>query len=191
MRWRFRRRVHDVACSHPGHARRRTASQAAVAWTSLGRAGGAEPASALIRCGDGPAISASAKDANCQGPATPSLRRLDPREDQTTASRRVAPPRRLPADGLRGHHESAGAVARQHERSASSRLLEGPLPRPRTCLHGERWPDLIRRTAVVRTRMPGGVGGVASRDAPYPDWQREHGAMLDQLGDSRFILDHW
>jgi hypothetical protein len=28
---------------------------------------------------------------------------------------------------------------------------------------------LIRRTAVVRTRMPGGVGGVAPRDAPYPD----------------------
>src|SRR5208283_4577765 len=26
--------------------------------------------------------------------------------------------------------------------------------------------SLIRRTAAVRTRMPGGVGGVASRDAP-------------------------
>ncbi len=57
-------------------------------------------------------------------------------------------------------------MARQHERGATSRLLEGALPRSRTGLHGERWPDLIRRTAVVRTRMPGGVGGAASRDAP-------------------------
>ena len=44
----------------------------------------------------------------------------------------------------------------------------------RAVLHGDAGGRLIRRTAVVRTRMPGGVGGVASRDAPLsrlPSWR--------------------
>jgi hypothetical protein len=46
------------------------------------------------------------------------------------------------------------------------RLHQQTLQRPRTVFHGDAGGRLIRRTAVVWTRMPGGVGGAASRDAP-------------------------
>ena len=100
------------------------------------------------------------------GQATPALRRLDSMEDPIAASGRTGSPRHLPADGLRGRHQSAGTMAGQYERGSASWLLEDPLAWSRIGLHGERRSDLIRRTAVVRTRMPGGVGGAASRDAP-------------------------
>ena len=51
-------------------------------------------------------------------------------------------------------------------RSAASRLHQSALPSSGPAFHGDTGECLIRRTAVVRTRMPGGVGGVASRDAP-------------------------
>src|SRR5271155_200045 len=49
---------------------------------------------------------------------------------------------------------------------AASRLHQQTLQKSWVVLHGYAGGRLIRRTAVVRTRMPGGVGGVASRDAP-------------------------
>ncbi len=46
--------------------------------------------------------------------------------------------------------------------SAASRLQQQTLRGSWPALHGEACGRLIRRTAVVRTRMPGGVGGAAS-----------------------------
>src|SRR3954463_8268084 len=51
------------------------------------------------------------------------------------------------------------------ERIASG-LHQQTLQRSWIVFHGDAGGRLIRRTAVVRTRMPGGVGGAASRDAP-------------------------
>ena len=50
----------------------------------------------------------------------------------------------------------------------TSQLHQSPLRKSRVACHGKSAEGLIRRTAVVRTRMPGGVGGAASRDAPIP-----------------------
>src|SRR5690242_668992 len=50
--------------------------------------------------------------------------------------------------------------------SAASRLHQSSLPSSGSAVHGKAGECLIRRTAVVRTRMPGGVGGAAPRDAP-------------------------
>src|SRR5438270_13325277 len=50
--------------------------------------------------------------------------------------------------------------------SAASRLHQSSLPSSGSAFYGKAGECLIRRTAVVRTRMPGGVGGVAPRDAP-------------------------
>src|SRR5207247_2501973 len=48
--------------------------------------------------------------------------------------------------------------------SSASRLHQSSLPSSGAAFHGKAGGRLIRRTAVVRTRMPGGVGGAASRD---------------------------
>src|SRR5437868_14424222 len=50
--------------------------------------------------------------------------------------------------------------------SAASRLHQSSLSSSGTAFYGKAGECLIRRRAVVRTRMPGGVGGVAPRDAP-------------------------
>jgi hypothetical protein len=55
------------------------------------------------------------------------------------------------------------------ERSASAAVFSPKGPRRPSfsqTFHGETGGCLIRRTAKVRTRMPGGVGGVALRDVP-------------------------
>src|SRR5438034_11525784 len=56
-------------------------------------------------------------------------------------------------------------AAELHERLAP-RLHQRALPTSGSASYGKAGECLIRRTAVVRTRMPGGVGGVASRDVP-------------------------
>ena len=99
-------------------------------------------------------------------PAAPALRRLGPVEDA-----RPALPRAASAPGLRtvgpcGHLQREGTLAAELLRSAAPRLHQGPFPSSRSDLHGAALRYLIRRTAVVRTRMPGGVGGAASRDVP-------------------------
>src|SRR2546423_7843731 len=50
--------------------------------------------------------------------------------------------------------------------SAASCLHQSSLPSSGSAFYGNADECLIRRTAVVRTRMPGGVGGVASRGVP-------------------------
>src|SRR6266446_10350315 len=59
-----------------------------------------------------------------------------------------------------------GTVAVELLGSAAPRLHQSPLPSSGSAFHGEAGQCLIRRTAMVRTRMPGGVGGAASRDVP-------------------------
>src|SRR5947199_10532288 len=50
--------------------------------------------------------------------------------------------------------------------SVASRLHQSSLPSSGSAFYGKAGECLIRRTAVVRTRMPGGVGEVAPREAP-------------------------
>src|SRR5262245_56583372 len=57
-------------------------------------------------------------------------------------------------------------MAVELERGPASQLHQRPFRKSRVACHGKSAEGLIRRTAVVRTRMPGGVGGAASRDAP-------------------------
>src|SRR6476619_5970129 len=59
--------------------------------------------------------------------------------------------------------------------SAASRLHQSSLPSSGSAFYGKAGECLIRRTAVVRTRMPGGVGGVAPRGVPLSRLQRVAG----------------
>src|SRR3954471_22748093 len=65
-------------------------------------------------------------------------------------------------------------------RSAASRLHQSSLPSSGSAFYGKAGECLIRRTAVVRTRMPGGVGGVAPRGAPL--------SRLTRVGPSETII---
>ena len=55
-----------------------------------------------------------------------------------------------------------------HERTAP-RLHQCALQTSGPASHGKAGGRLIRRTAVVRTRMPGGVEGRRLEMPPYPD----------------------
>ena len=68
--------------------------------------------------------------------------------------------------GQCGHLQPEGTVAAQLVERAASSLHQQALQGSWAVFHGDTGGRLIRRTAVVRTRMPGGVGGVASRGAP-------------------------
>jgi amidase len=75
--------------------------------------------------------------------------------------------------GLKDIYDTAGVpteggstVAAELLGSSASRLHQSSLPSSGPAFHGKAGRCLIRRTAVVRTRMPGGVGGAASRDVP-------------------------
>jgi hypothetical protein len=68
--------------------------------------------------------------------------------------------------------EPEGTMAAEFVKRAAPRPHQQALQGSWAVFLGSDGGCLIRRTAVVRTRMPGGVGGVALRDAPYPDWQR-------------------
>src|SRR3954451_24271282 len=57
-------------------------------------------------------------------------------------------------------------MAARRLRRPAPRLHQCPLQEDGAALLGEDGNRLIRRTAVVRTRMPGGVGGAAPRGAP-------------------------
>ena len=72
-------------------------------------------------------------------------------------------------------------------RLSPSGALHRPSPMPASKSlglpsHGETRGRLIRRTAVVRTRMPGGVGGVASQCHPIPIDRHEHDGTLRRNG---------
>src|SRR5258708_31088084 len=99
-------------------------------------------------------------------PTAPALRRLGPVEDARPALSR-APSAQSPRKvGQCGYLQPKGTVAVELLGSAASRLHQSSLPSSGSDLHGKAGECLIRRTAVVRTRMTGGVGGVASRDVP-------------------------
>ena len=91
---------------------------------------------------------------------------LGPVEDPRQTLQGTPSSEGLREGGQRGHLQPKGAVAVEFVERAASRLHQCPLQGSRVAVHGEAGERLIRRTAVVRTRMPGGVGGVASRDAP-------------------------
>src|SRR3954471_24584472 len=65
-------------------------------------------------------------------------------------------------------------MAAQRLRRPAPRLHQCPLQEDGAALLGEDGNRLIRRTAVVRTRMPGGVGGAAPRGAPLSRLMRVH-----------------
>src|SRR3954454_15745744 len=66
--------------------------------------------------------------------------------------------------------------------SAASRLHQSSLPSSGSAFYGKAGECLIRRTAVVRTRMPGGVGGVAPRDAPLSRLTERAGCEAEPVG---------
>src|SRR5947209_16771764 len=65
-----------------------------------------------------------------------------------------------------GHFQSKGTLAAELLGSFAPRFHQSPFPSSGPASDGEADGCLIRRTTVVRTRMPGGVGGAASRDVP-------------------------
>src|SRR6267378_6566561 len=99
-------------------------------------------------------------------PPAPALRRLGPVEDARSALSRAPAAQGPRKVGQCGYLQPKGTVAAELLGSAASRLHQSALPSSGFDLHGKAGGRLIRRTAVVRTRMPGGVGGVASRDVP-------------------------
>ena len=99
--------------------------------------------------------------------AAPALRRLGPVEDARQTLSGAPSPQGPEKVGQCGHLQPEGTVAAERRRNALHRAFtNSSLPSSRAALHGNAGGRLIRRTAVVRTRMPGGVGGAASRDAP-------------------------
>ena len=83
--------------------------------------------------------------------------------------RGTSSPEGLREGGQCGHLQPEGTVAAEFVERAAPRLHQQTLQRSWVVFHGDAGGRLIRRTAVVRTRMPGGVGGVASEVPPYPD----------------------
>jgi len=93
-------------------------------------------------------------------------RRLGPLEDTRATLPRAPPSQCLRPVGQPGRLQPKGTLAAKFFGSLARRLHQRPFPPPGTAFHGETGGCLIRRTPVVRTRMPGGAGGVASRGAP-------------------------
>src|SRR4051794_5760533 len=112
------------------------------------------------------------------------MRRLGPVEDARQAISGTSPSQGLRTAGQCGYLQPEGTLAAELLGSSAPRLHQSSLRPSGPPLHGKVGRRLIRRTAVVRTRMPGGVGGAASREAPYPDGRREHGATLEGGGQS-------
>src|SRR5438270_13678412 len=112
-------------------------------------------------------------------PTAPALRRLGPVEDARPALSRAPSAQGLRTVGQCGYLQPQGTLAAELLGSAASRLHQSSLPSSGTAFHGKAGGRLIRRTAVVRTRMPGGVGGAASRDVPL---SRCVSDMSDSLG---------
>src|ERR1700747_2178542 len=99
-------------------------------------------------------------------PPAPALRRLGPVEDARSALPRTPSPQCPRTLGQCGRLQPKRTLAAELLGSLAPRLQQSPFPSSRTASNGDTGGCLIRRTAVVRTRMPGGVGGAASRDAP-------------------------
>src|SRR6266566_4313483 len=122
-------------------------------------------------------------------PTAPALRRLGPVEDARSALSRAPAAQGLRTVGQCGYLQPKGTVAAELLGSAASRLHQSALPSSGSDLHGKASECLIRRTAVVRTRMPGGVGGVASRDVPLSRLTGASTLLLSlQVGTTLFRL---
>src|SRR4051812_19738360 len=76
--------------------------------------------------------------------------------------RELSPPQGLRTAGQCGYLQPEGTLAAERRGSSAPRLHQSSLRPSGPPLHGKAGRRLIRRTAVVRTRMPGGVGGAAS-----------------------------
>src|SRR3954471_1930006 len=98
------------------------------------------------------------------------MRRLGPVEDARQAIPGTSPSQGLRTAGQCGHLQPEGTLAAELLGSSATRLHQSSLRPSGPPLHGKVGGRLIRRTAVVRTRMPGGVGGAASREAPLSRW---------------------
>src|SRR4051794_2397709 len=110
---------------------------------------------------------------------TASLRRLGPVEDARPALQGTQTFEAFREDGQDGRLQPEGAVAAEFVERAAPCLHQQTLQGSWAVRHGDARQRVIRRTAVVRTRMPGGVGGVASRGAPLSRLDgAEHGATL-------------
>jgi hypothetical protein len=82
-------------------------------------------------------------------------------------------------------------MATEFVERAAPRVLQQMRQGSRTCRHGNDRKRLIRRTAVVRTRMPGDVGGAASRDVPPIPMRQGSGprnAWLAWDGDAGLLM---
>src|SRR6202008_955510 len=99
-------------------------------------------------------------------PPAPALRRLGPMEDARSALPRTPSPQCPRTPGQCGRLQPKRTLAAELLGSLAPWLQQSPFPSSRTASNGDTGGRLIRRTAVVRTRMPGGVGGAASRDVP-------------------------
>src|SRR4029077_9798389 len=99
-------------------------------------------------------------------PTAPALRRLGPVEDARSALSRAPTAQSPRTVGQCGYLQPKGTVAVELLGSSASRLHQSSLPSSGSAFHAKAGQCLIRRTAVVRTRMPGGVGGAALRDVP-------------------------
>src|SRR3954469_13201034 len=85
-----------------------------------------------------------------------------PVEDARQAIPGTSPPQGLRTAVQCGYLQPEGTLAAERRGSAAPRLHQSSLRPSGPPLHGKVGRRLIRRTAVVRTRMPGGVGGAAS-----------------------------
>ena len=94
--------------------------------------------------------------------AAPALRRMGPVEDARQALQGTPSPQGFRESGQCGHLQPKGTLAPEFGERDASRLQQQTLQGSGLIFHGDGGGRLIRRTAVVRTRMPGGVGGVAS-----------------------------
>src|ERR1700752_1940618 len=119
-------------------------------------------------------------------PPAPALRRLGPMEDARSALPRTPSPQCPRTLGQCGRLQPKRTLAAELLGSLAPWLQQSPFPSSRTASNGDTGGCLIRRTAVVRPRMPGGVGGAASRDVPLSRLDGgEHGARLNGSGSGR------
>jgi len=109
---------------------------------------------------------AGADNARCLGAAEVALSCLGAMEDDAAAHCGAVSSRGRQVGGLRGVQSCQRAVAPEFLQGLARCVWQGRLPRYGLGGDGQLRQSLIRRTAVVRTRMPGGEGGEASRGAP-------------------------
>src|SRR6201981_4257605 len=99
-------------------------------------------------------------------PPAAALRRRGPMEDARSALPRTPSPQCPRTRGQCGRLQPKRTLAAELLGSLAPWLQQSPFPSSRTASNGDTGGCLIRRTAVVRTRMPGGVGGGASAGVP-------------------------